>query len=477
MHHKNLWLPIQKCLEPIAKIQIKNITYSIVGGYNAGTFSYTLNTYEALRSQTVKGVWRWWLRALLASVINDVKEIRNKENEILGSTEYASRYVLHVYNESQINKVQEESVQKYKILMKEKKLRCNVSEIFPKIKSSRSIIPLPPRIILLLQLGNLSEISEKISGYNPGSLNSTIKVFKRANSNSQVDKVAISALLLSIILGGFGAITKRGFGSFKIEKLELNNMKEIEDIILKTYNSKDIEEIKNNLNNLIKISIDYAKEYLNKSSTINKIPEISSLCMDNIDNVKPFEFDVIKINTDIKDEKINNLYKIFNFDLSSTLMLTKIGYSKTKLLWKLHSGKDLTDKGFEYHTWVLGFPRSQEYDTKKLKCEKISLEIHENSKKDYREVKSVITGYDAGSNRRASSITIKPLIKLKESEWIVLAYRFISKDWFPEIYHYSLSPPPKKGVCQYKLTKKVIYSQKELVDKINKAYNRVLQIL
>jgi CRISPR type III-B/RAMP module RAMP protein Cmr1 len=55
----------------ILTLELRNITPTIIGGYKATTFSPSLGIAERFRVSELKGVWRWWFRALAAGALWD----------------------------------------------------------------------------------------------------------------------------------------------------------------------------------------------------------------------------------------------------------------------------------------------------------------------------------------------------------------------------------------------------------------------
>jgi len=53
-----------------------------------------------LRTQSVKGILRWWFRFYKSSFLN-VNDLRNFENKVFGSTENSASFYMRVINEPQ----------------------------------------------------------------------------------------------------------------------------------------------------------------------------------------------------------------------------------------------------------------------------------------------------------------------------------------------------------------------------------------
>ena len=92
----------------IAEIELNNITPVRIGGYNARPYSGVLNLTEKVRSQNIKGLWRWWARAILAGAQlsaqglppSSISEIDDEVSKLLGSTKESSRFFIYVDEES-----------------------------------------------------------------------------------------------------------------------------------------------------------------------------------------------------------------------------------------------------------------------------------------------------------------------------------------------------------------------------------------
>lgn len=77
----------------IAKItlELEAITpsYISIGGADKGNIKN-----EGLRSQSLRGLMRWWFRAVVGGMVSSYSILRNKENEVFGSTNMKSKVIV-----------------------------------------------------------------------------------------------------------------------------------------------------------------------------------------------------------------------------------------------------------------------------------------------------------------------------------------------------------------------------------------------
>jgi CRISPR-associated protein Cmr1 len=139
---------------------------------------------EGLRPPTVRGLMRWWFRAIMGGIV-DVKTLQEKENEIFGTTSARS-----------------------------------------KIRILTSTLDKPVRIDQIFALNKLRYLwfsiqmqrarGQRISCYPPGSKFSITLL----SDNSDILGIAACTLWSTIYLGGVGARMRRGAGSFRVLKAE-----------------------------------------------------------------------------------------------------------------------------------------------------------------------------------------------------------------------------------------------------------------
>jgi len=95
---------VRKVPRMLARLRLESIGPVSIGGYDTKMSRVIdgIEIYEPFRLSSLKGVWRWWMRAYVAGVAYDngfngeelKKIVRDKVNELLGSTENASKFGL-----------------------------------------------------------------------------------------------------------------------------------------------------------------------------------------------------------------------------------------------------------------------------------------------------------------------------------------------------------------------------------------------
>lgn len=184
--------------------------------------------------------------------------------------------------------------------------------------------------------------------------------------------------------------------------------------------------------------------------------------------MKIFEFKVPTISP--QERKAFNLLGFS--DHEAIKLLTIIGYSTTKVFWKLADNKSYKVPGFPYNTWILGLPRkSKDFQSQEFGIPYFDITLYEDQT-SYKRVKwNVIkTGYSHNNvDRRIGAIAIKPIKRLSKDSWIIILYGFLSKDWY-DIYHYGVTPPPKAKVSQYIVKKHRIKASSLVNDAFKEAW-------
>jgi CRISPR type III-B/RAMP module RAMP protein Cmr1 len=192
---------------------------------------------------------------------------------------------------------------------------------------------------------------------------------------------ALSSLLLSLILGGIGSMTKRAFGSLKLLSFRFRDDLKIAQEIQRVYHElRDREfvetELRETLEKLCYITIEHARRLFNicKIQGLHGIPIVPSL-----NNIR---IEVVEC---------------------KSLNLVKIGNAFVKQTWKPNP----IAQGRNFHTWILGLPRFQERTGYAIKIK----DNHEN----YEPL------------RRLSSIGIR-CFKTRNKIFVIV-YGLLSGDW------------------------------------------------
>ncbi|MEM3383862.1 MAG: type III-B CRISPR module RAMP protein Cmr1 [Nitrososphaerales archaeon] len=213
--------------------------------------------------------------------------------------------------------------------------------------------------------------------------------------SKDVEKVnfVLSSLMLSLILGGIGSMTKRAFGSLKLLSFRFGPVlkidQEIQEIFQELQNKQFTkDELKKMLENLCNITVNYAKRLFN----IREVQE--SRDIPNVPSLSNIKIEVIEC---------------------SSLDLVKIGEAFVKQTWKLSpmaQGRDL-------HTWILGLPRFQQGTGYAIKINR-----------------------DYESPRRLSSIGVR-CFKAHNKNFIIV-FGLLSNDWPKNLWHIRHKGPELK---------------------------------
>lgn len=370
------------------------------GGFNAKPYNIELDMHEPPRPTEVKSLWRWWLRTIYSACEcgeKNYKELEKKVSEILGSTEESSKFSIVI---TQIER---------------KELEKTIKEKLEKI----------PRLKLLTMKKEKEREKEELG--IPARVTARVILYKNRSGTEWIGekelKLAAASFILSLLLGGLGSITSRGFGSILIKKIDTTD-RNIKDLVKKHVEpilgvgsprhsqtkdlSKDRDEVVNYIENFIEETIKLAcSESIEKCRDQNKLPKVPTLLPG-----KYFKIDVIKC---------PNLKKELD-------ILKAIGCACLKSKWK----KKPQQRGGSLHTWILGLPRG-------IKKEKSGYVIKRDNKEDL--------------GRRGSAIRFKYFERgEREKEKLVIVYGFVSEDWpLKDLYHLSKTKQGTKQETQVSL--------------------------
>ena len=328
------WLDVQRSILSdwiIAEIDLENITPIRVGGYNARPVSDRLGIIEGIRTQSIKGVWRWWARAILAGAMlsrniplpSSISDLDKEISQLLGSTEASSEFFIQ--------------------LAFDKRGAAYIT--------SDNLLNIP-RIKLITRSMTKHEMEKIERYYNKLGLK---LIFGSRKSVRENDKNAImfalSSLIIALIFSGIGSITTRGFGKLSIINLETkthvlkNEIANLKQLLDKIHQQGSEEGITNGLKELISVSLNYAANYksLGKAGReirVYKLPKIPTLAL----NCTP---EVFRVETICISRR------------NAIRILECLGKSTMKVEWKRSLGLPITSPGKNLHTWVLGLPRYQ----------------------------------------------------------------------------------------------------------------------
>jgi len=240
--------------EFMLKLQVLRIPVKLMlGGYDT-QFYREINNFkiiEPLRAQSIKGVWRWWARALLAGVLwdkgyRDHLEIlvRKLENRLFGQidpTPLASKFKI----ETRTGKVYYDIIGRKRGRTPRERLLSLKNEIRIATKLYDTYIIVKPRL-----------------GYED--LKDSEKSF------------AYASLVLGLILSGLGKGSRRGYGvlDFKILEDQTGLFKWIKDS-----GALGKEHIKKILDKAYSCADEYISEFVEQKPSINdqEIPPIPAL--------------------------------------------------------------------------------------------------------------------------------------------------------------------------------------------------------
>ncbi|MEM1522219.1 MAG: type III-B CRISPR module RAMP protein Cmr1 [Thermofilaceae archaeon] len=377
----------------VARIRVRNVTITRIGGYNARPYSSELDLQERPRSQAIRGVWRWWARALVAgawyeeysdfpSSLEDLDELLAP---VLGSTNSASKLSLRVSAGTVQAGVEE--AERIKRIARLKLFRPPRSEDKRRYLSEEN----PRRY------------------FSPSKLRFTIELFRRphASLSSEEKLFSLYSLVLSLALGGVGSITNRGFGSTQLSvSCADKGCRVLQDTLSRMYAAGNPQDVQECLNSLIDNAMSVAKQYLSRIP--EKLKPAQGTQLPRYPVLSRKEITVGKTRAPLF--RIQVINKPFP---DPTSALSRIGSATLKASWKqalkLDPRKESSEK---YHTWILGLPRSSEY---------------EGQKTGY--VEQTASGYQNLRRQSAILFSVIPSEKGSRRSYYVAVCGFLTFDW------------------------------------------------
>ncbi|NPA69407.1 MAG: type III-B CRISPR module RAMP protein Cmr1 [Crenarchaeota archaeon] len=343
-------------MSTLLELELKNNIASFIGGFDAQSHSW-----DPFRTQSLKGLWRWWLRAYIMGVLHDkglltfktgkarlvelsresIFMIQKLTGRLLGSTENASRFRI-------IAIVQGTPRERY----------CPSSDKVCRYQRVRLLTVGGRRVSYLPNLPTVtvrSIISERLS--------------KREQLGREEIYLGIGTLLTGLVLNGLGKMSRRGVGTFSIRL--------INDSIRMFYKyfSRDGTFNYDRLPELVKETLNYCEKYVNNivresSQKVSELPPCDVISRNQVQLSQVLDSKIIS--KDILDSRKNVLpvFSIYELRWSSKNVedvcreLQDFFYRPERI--RKYYGGPNTPYGHwqdiitvRKYAWILGLPREQ----------------------------------------------------------------------------------------------------------------------
>jgi len=317
----------------LARIIVRNTTPVIIGGYNAKPYSHVLDLMEEPRPTEIKGLWRWWARALVSGALL-------KNNNVI-TIDKADELISHILG----------GVIKGRNVPSKIAIKVKVLESSVRVLDNKEIERISRLKLLSQDIKNLPErerekaLKERFSVYDTLKLRIDLYSYEDIEGKVKSDYAfAVASLIFSLVFSGLGAITTRAFGSLNVERIELgypirDYMKDYCKCVLRIYHTN--ENIQECIWELIRKSLDYASEFLRNFKELS-VERVSQVALPSIPSV------------------ITNRAHVFRLEVrlcrnrNATRLLEVIGNAVLKQNMK----RDRRARGVDIHTFILGLPRS-----------------------------------------------------------------------------------------------------------------------
>ncbi len=384
----------EEMLEPIVEVEAVNTTPLIPGGPD----TYTVNErgeWEGIRPTALRGVWRWWVRTLLAGILwekgvrdYDYQKLALIESKLLGlgavegkvdNTVIESEATRIVLSIDDVN-IQEKPLRMEKFVVNQRFIRRkrggeepNVSAILKDyVRSARrtryesepwKILLSIPRYILIRTGKNVRQTTMELyrrQPIPPGKVRVRISLREFKRIGKPLSKTGIilgsAALILALAWGGVGQATTRGFGKFSkisILKDKLGVASKVLNVV-GSVSRGDLREVVRGIISIVSESIpgretsELLKHFKIHEKTEGSkrytLPLTPTFHPDTI-YIKIVSNPVVRVN--------GGRYQVF--DVWSAIVA--VGRACLKLEWKALASRKFRVSGKEFHTWPLGLPR------------------------------------------------------------------------------------------------------------------------
>ncbi len=370
------WNYANKLWENILRVDVENVSPAILGGPDTYTVREVNGkaTWYGLRPTALRGVWRWWVRALIAGLLwdagfkgYDYQSIARIEARLglgcvgsEGRLSEASRLVLTI-DHVEISK-EPLSSDKFKVNRKYiRRGKLRIAEIFADFVNSKNIsyenepwkvlISIPRYALLITGKDPYKEVPRELylrQPTPPRALRFMVTLRARRSVSEWVKKVCSAALILSLTLGGLGQATSRGFGKMKVNGVGGSSA----DVGKKVINIITTGEV-NAVKEILKIlSSGSAKPDLIRMVSRAGI-NIRRQTGDGLPPVPTFHPDTMLVKA-VEDPKYRGRIEVGK---DPWKLMATIGRACLKAEWKVLAGRGYRSPGRNLHTWPLGLPR------------------------------------------------------------------------------------------------------------------------
>ncbi|NPB00005.1 MAG: type III-B CRISPR module RAMP protein Cmr1 [Crenarchaeota archaeon] len=172
----------------LLELKLINETPLFLGSYDA-----QFNPEDAFRTQSLKGLWRWWTRALIGGVLYDsgsrgsdlIRKTINLTGELFGSTDKCSMFkIVSVYK-----------LDRSKIKICKRRSRGGLCE---------------------LQRVTLLTLNRDITFVDSNGLEVDLKIYQYRRGRDHGIELGLLSLIVGLSLSGLGKMSRRCVGTFKI---------------------------------------------------------------------------------------------------------------------------------------------------------------------------------------------------------------------------------------------------------------------
>ncbi|RLE67384.1 MAG: type III-B CRISPR module RAMP protein Cmr1, partial [Thermoprotei archaeon] len=319
-------------------IRVETVTPILIGGYDGRCYHGNKLGFEGLRVSSIKGIWRWWARALIAAAM------MRKHNSYL-TLDIADSLIAKIFGSTKISS-------KYAIMIFPRKFKMENYELIIENNKPVKQYNTISRIKLISQRKNL----RREYAIKPHA-QFEIAIYRNRNSKQNEDEFIIWSLITSLLFDGIGKACSRGFGKVKILKVLGDNVEDLNTLLQKLYSSENIENIEKYLKDIINRATEKAENIIDLLK--NEHSELGRLADKPLIEIPLIEDKLMII--EIPNKPFNKPADVIKAISNATLKL----YHKMLKYLKQNNERQarqhaMSESGRDVHTWFLGMPRAQE---------------------------------------------------------------------------------------------------------------------
>lgn len=381
--------------EELLTVTTVNVSPVILGGPYTNTIKEVHGKpyWEGIRPTAVRGVWRWWVRALLAGILWD-SGVRDYDYQRLAEIEArklglgsidtgrgirgeASKLIIEVRVNDVTDPLPEvkfklKRARKYIVRRRSGKYGINAERLTQDLLThntggingyyhsdpSAVLLSIPRYLLSVMdEIGRnpYDEVPHKLylrQPIPPGGLEAEFTLRSRGKVSDAVAMMGAVALILTLTLGGLGQAGSRAFGKMRVKGVGGRMSDQVEGIMS---NLRKMEKGYTSAESLLKNVMESLREARGLKDIVREV-QASSGNWPYLPKVPTFHTDTLMLRV-INKPKCHVRGRPFPVKDSWSALIA-VGRACLKTEWKIIKRAGRYASGRALHTWPLGLPRN-----------------------------------------------------------------------------------------------------------------------